>query len=133
EHRTPTRRPPTSAEDHLADLVAGLAFGRGNEWAATVLERSVEALPESATELAGYVWNALEFIHVDRVDIPDLAEPAQRAVGWLTNVIGPAADALRELAAGGDSEESVRDLFQVIDTIISRIYFHSGIYQGDGR
>jgi hypothetical protein len=115
-------------QNHTSSLIAGLAIGRGNEWALGVMVASLGGLPTESRNVLGYVTYVLQFLHVDRVDAPDFAEPAERALAWLTRCVTEVAAAIR--GTGDVSQLDLKSMYDVIDQVVSRLYFNSGAYVG---
>lgn len=123
----------TKAEGHVSGLVVGLALGRGNDWALQELERTPTELPDRVSDVAAYVWQALQFVHVNRVGIADHASATNRALEWLSRVVESTTSTLRTATDGGVQGETTRELFEILDDIVSRLYFHSGVYERENR
>jgi hypothetical protein len=121
------------ADDHLSNLLVGLAIGRGSEWAAQVIRAPLEDLPPSAVEANGYAWFVLQYLHVDRVDIPDFDASAQRALAWLTDAVVRANEAIRAGLPGENRPDGLKETFDLVDELVSRLYFNSGIYESSDR
>jgi hypothetical protein len=119
-------------EDHLSSLLVGLAIGRGSPWAQEIIRAPLDDLPARAVEAGGYTWFALQFLHVDRVDIPDFEQSAQRALEWLTEAVMRSLEAIR--ASSGESPpETLKETFAIVDDVVSRLYFNAGVYEGSDR
>lgn len=121
------------AEDHLSNLLVGLAIGHGSDWAMGVICAPLENLPAAATEVTGYAWFALQYLHLDRVDIPDFDASEQRALVWLTKAVLRANEALRASFGATEAPEGLKETFDIVDEVVSRLYFHSGVYVRDDR
>jgi hypothetical protein len=98
-----------------------------------VIYGALDDLPERGAEVSGYAWVALEFVHVDRVDILDFAASIDRAIAWLTSAVDAAATALRAADGQGLTPEQLRPTFEVVDQVVSRVFFHSGVYKDGNR
>lgn len=116
-------------EDHLSSLLVGLAIGRGSTWAQEVIRRPLANLPTRAVETNGYAWFALEFLHVDRVDIPDFQPSSQRALNWLVDAVTQAAEAIRASRTLESPPETLKETFEIVDEVVTRLYFNSGVYE----
>ncbi len=69
---------------------------------------------------------------------PSRRAMAETALGWLPQIIERVHRSLRDetdraQAGGPEHGEAIRDLFNVLDHIISRFYFGSGIHEGGGE
>ncbi|MDQ3378697.1 MAG: hypothetical protein M3546_00015 [Actinomycetota bacterium] len=121
------------AEDHLSNLLVGLAIGRGSDWAMGVIRSPLENLPGAAAEVTGYAWFALQYLHVDRVDIPDFDASEQRALAWLKEAVVRAHEALRASFGAVEPPEGMKETFDIVDEVVTRLYFNSGVYVRDDR
>jgi hypothetical protein len=120
-------------DDNLANLIAGLALGRGSEWALGVIYGALDGLPERGAEVGSYTWVALDFVHVDRVDIPDFSASIARAITWLIAAVEAAATALAVTDRSTLTPDQLRPTFEIVDQVVSRVFFHSGVYKDDKR
>lgn len=120
-------------EDHLSSLLVGLAIGRGSTWAQEVIRAPLANLPARAVEANGYAWFVLEFLHVDRVDIPDFQPSLQRALDWLTEAVTHAAVAIRVSHTLESPSDTVKETFDIVDEVVTRLYFNSGVYERSDR
>ncbi len=120
-------------DDHLSSLLVGLGIGRGSAWPQEVIRAPLEDLPARAAEASGYAWFALQFLHVDRVDIPDFEQSAQRALEWLTEAIVQSATAIRASVGQDNPPDTLKETFEIVDEVVTRLYFNSGVYEHSDR
>jgi hypothetical protein len=123
-------------EDHVGGLIVGLAVARENEWAIKTLQEALETSPPAY--LSTLVLHLLHFVDFKRTADQTLRVTAERALAWLPPISARVAMALRaELdkakEAAEVNQEAIRELFEVIDQIVSRFYFDSGVYKSDKR
>jgi len=125
-----------SNEDQVGGLIVGLAVMRGNEWAAAQLDEAISDAPPAY--LSTLVLHLLNYVGYSWIADASRRSRSEAALGWLPQIIGRVHRLLRDEAdrVGVDDsnrEETIRDLFNVLDHIISRFYFNSGIYEGQGE
>jgi hypothetical protein len=101
-------------EDHLSSLLVGLAIGRGSTWAQEVIGTPLANLPTRAVEANGYAWFVLEFLHVDRVDIPDFQPSLRRALDWLAEAVTKAAEAIRSSHTLESPPDTLKETFEIV-------------------
>jgi hypothetical protein len=121
------------ADDNLSSLLVGLAIGRGSSWATGVVRAPLQGLPERAAEAAGYAWFVLQYLHVDRVGIPDFESSTSRAIDWLTEAVASAAEAIRAAVPDESAPDALKETFEIVDDVVSRLYFNSGLYERTDR
>jgi hypothetical protein len=120
-------------EDHIGALVAGLAVARENRWATSALDETVRTAP--ASYLPTLVLHLMHYVDYQRLADPSRRLTAEAALTWLPPILDRVDVSLREeieRLEAGDAERGghIRELFEVVDQVISRFYFESGIYQG---
>jgi hypothetical protein len=120
-------------EDQVGGLIVGLAVARRNEWAIARLDEALRGIPPPY--LSTLVFHLLHFIGYKWIADPKRRGMAQAALGWLPQIIERVHRSLRDevdRAQAGDSDrgEAIRELFEVLEHIISRFYFQSGIHEG---
>jgi hypothetical protein len=117
-------------EDQVGALIVSLAVARRNEWATQRLDEILRGAPPPY--LSTLVLHLLHYIDYSRIADPNRCGMAEAALGWLPQLIERVHRSLRDeadRAQAGDSDrgETIRELFNVLDHIISRFYFASGI------
>jgi NACHT domain len=122
-------------EDRLGALVVGLTVVRGNESARGRLDEALREAPP--TYLSTLVLHLMHYVDYRRVGNPESRPMAEAALSWLPQIIERIHAALREEAGAAQPDDSdrgerIRELFDVLDRIISRFYFESGVYEGRG-
>jgi hypothetical protein len=123
-------------EDRISALIVGLAIARNNEWARKQIDDAVRDAPPRF--LSTLVLHLLHYVNYSRIPDPNGRVAAEFALGWLPQIIGRVHHALRDEAErdGQDGrsgrEDAIRELFSVLDHIITRFYFQSGVYKGQG-
>ncbi len=122
-------------EDPLGALVVGLAVARNNEWATAQLDEALRNAPP--TYVSTLLLHLLHYIDYRRVSDIERRPLADAALRWLPQIVDRVTAALREEAASAEPAdarrtERIRELFGVLDQIVSRFYFESGVYTPDG-
>ena len=126
---------PLPNEDQVGGLIVGLAVARRNEWAISQLEEMLRSAPY--TYLSTLVAHLLRYVDYSSMADEHRRGVAETALGWLPQIIERVQGLILDevnLARIDESErgEAIRSLFDVIDHTISRFYFGSGIYGGQG-
>jgi hypothetical protein len=122
-------------EDRVGALIVGLAVARRNEWATA---RLGDALGDASPPyLSTLVLHLLHYVDHNRIADPNRRGMAETALRWLPQIIQRVHHSLRdeaERAQAGDPDRgaAIRELFNVLDQIISRFYFESGIRKRQG-
>ena len=123
-------------EDRVGALIVGLAVARRNDWARARLDEALRGGPP--TYLSTLVMHLLHYVDYRRVADPEHRATAEAALEWLPQIIERVQHSLRGEAdraqrADADHAEAIRELFDVLDHIVSRFYFESGVYKGRDR
>jgi hypothetical protein len=123
-------------EDQVGVLIVGLAVARHNEWAEARLDEELRHVP--TPYLSTLVFHLLHYVGYSWIADPNRRAMAETALGWLPQIIDRVHRSLRDeadpaRANDSDGGETIRRLFDVLDHIISRFYFQSGIYEGQGE
>ena len=124
-------------EDQVGGLIVGLAVVRRNEWATERLDEALRSAPPRY--LSTLVFHLMHYVGYTWIADPNRRSTAEAALGWLPQIIERVHRSLRDEAErarddDSDRREAIRELFNVLDHIISRFYFQSGIRDaGDGR
>jgi hypothetical protein len=118
-------------DDRIGALIVGLAIARDNEWAAEQLAQTLQNAPPAY--LATLVLHVLSYASYNLIADPNRRRIAEAALKWLPEIIDRVRmllrhEADREQPGGADRDDTVRDLFNVLDHIVSRLYFQSGIH-----
>ncbi len=127
---------PLPNEDQVGGLIVGLAIARRNQWARARLDEALRGVPPPY--LSTLVLQLLHYVGYSWIADPNRRGMAEAALGWLPQIIERVHRSLRDetdraQARDSDRSEVVRGLFDVLDHIISRFYFSSGIYEGQGE
>ena len=122
-------------EDQIGGLIVGLAVARRNEWAMARLDEALRSVPPPY--LSTLVFHLLHYVGYSWIADPNRRGMAEAALGWLPQIIERVHRSLRDeadqaQADDSDRGEAIRELFNVLDNIISRFYFQSGIHEGQG-
>jgi len=124
-------------EDQIGSLIVGLAVVRRNGWATERLDEALRSVPPPP--LSTLVFHLMHYVGYAWITDPKRRSTAEAALGWLPQIVERVHRLLRdetEQARDDDSDrrDEVRELFNVLDHIISRFYFQSGIRDAeDGR
>lgn len=122
-------------EDQIGGLIVGLAVARSNDWAIARLDEALREAPPSY--LSTLVFHLLHYVRYSWIADPNRRGMAEAALGWLPQIIQRVHRSLRDEAdraqvADSDRGETIRGLFDVLENIVSRFYFQSGIHEGQG-
>ncbi len=122
-------------EDQVGGLIVGLAVARRNERAMARLDAALRNVPPPY--LSTLVFHLMHYVGYNWIADPKRRGMAEAALGWLPQIIERVNRSLRDevdraRAGDSDSGEAIRELFDVLEHIISRFYFQSGIHEGQG-
>jgi hypothetical protein len=122
-------------DDRVGALIVGLAVARRNEWATAQLDGELRDSPPPY--LSTLVFHLLHYVNYSRIADSNRRGMAEAALGWLPQIIERVHRLLRDEADRAQTDDSdrgeeIRELFNVLDHIVSRFYFESGIYEGQG-
>jgi hypothetical protein len=123
-------------EDQVGGLIVGLAVVRRNEWAKGQLDEALRSAPPPY--LSTLVFHLMHYIGYRWIADSSRRTTAEAALGWLPQIIERVHHSLRDEAEQSQTDDSdrgeeIRELFNVLDHIISRFYFQSGIRDGQGE
>jgi hypothetical protein len=123
-------------EDQIGGLIVGLAVARENEWAIEKLRGALDDSPPAY--LSTLVLHLLHFIDFQWTADAARRPIVERALVWLPPILARVATSLRteiekSQGAAEVNQEAIRELFEVIDHIVSRFYFQSGVYKSEKR
>jgi hypothetical protein len=124
-------------EDQIGGLIVGLAVVRRNGWATERLDEALRSVPPPS--LSTLVFHLMHYVGYSSIADSNRRNTAEAALGWLPQIIERVHRLLRDEAEqaqddDSDRREEIRELFNVLDHIISRFYFQSGIRDAeDGR
>jgi hypothetical protein len=101
----------------------------------TQLEEALRGAP--SPYLSTLVFHLLHYVGYKWIADPDRRALADAALGWLPQIIERVYHSLRDevdRAQSGDADrgEAIRGLFDVLDHIVSRFYFQSGVHEDQG-
>ena len=123
-------------EGRVSALIVGLAIARKNKWAKERIDEALYGAPPRY--LSTLVLHLLHYVNYSRIADPSGRVAAEAALRWLAVIIERVHRTLRDQAergqdGGSGREETICELLNVLDHIISRFYFQSGIYKGQGE
>ncbi len=121
--------------DSFVQLVMWLVFVRENGWAQSKAEEFLQNPRKFRKVLSRATLDALSLITPQNIQSNERKKHAERAREWILRAICVAAKELgrfRNLPEGSISEEirtEVRDIYGVIDEVVMRFYFASGLFE----
>lgn len=129
-----------NTEDHtellnaFVDLVMWLYIVRKNGWAIKTTEELLKQPPRFRKALNRATLSALEFITPQKLQNEESLVQAERAKEWISKAIESAAEELRSFQSmpkekfTEEVQAVVRDVYGIIDEVIMRFYFSSGLF-----
>ena len=127
--------PSPSKKQHLSDpsvnLLMWLVIDRENSWSLKTIEGRFFKDPiQFANVLNRAVSEIVEdYVRLKHFEIPDRREMMERAIRWVSKIVTVTAGGIKELwvipneQKTEEVQKNLRDLYTVIDTVITRLYF----------
>ena len=128
---TPSPSAKQNLSDPFVDLLMWLAIERENSWALKIIKDRFFKYPSQFANLLTRAVSQImkSYVAPKYLETPDGYKRAKRGIGWLEKVIDVVSDEIEELykifnkRKTEEVEKKLRDLYTVIDQIITRLYY----------
>ncbi len=121
--------------DSYISLVMWLNIVRENEWAQNTADLFLKDPIKFRKALHRATFDALSYVTPKHIEDEKNRLLSERALHWITRSINSAANALRSFTTLPDQEITeetrlkFRDIYTVIDEVVTRLYFASGFFE----
>lgn len=122
--------------DAYVGMVMWLCIVRENEWARTTADEFLTDPLRNSKVLRRSTFDALSYVTPANLKAGETHVHAKRASDWLERAIDAAAGDLRGLQdltpdeITEDIQAAARDVYGVIDNVVTQFYFSSGLFKG---